>query len=65
MIVRILDRDRELVTRLLGMSKADAMLCLIATGFFGRPIRSHRNSWPIDGFDLKANGMASLINICL
>ena len=36
MMVRILDRDRELVTQsLLGMSKADAMLCLIATGFLG------------------------------
>jgi hypothetical protein len=42
MMVRILDRDRELVTQsLLGMSKTDAMLCLIATGFFGIKLDVH------------------------
>ena len=45
MMVRILDRDRELVTQsLLGMSKADAMLCLIATGFFGVKFDVHLRS---------------------
>jgi hypothetical protein len=36
MMLRVLDRDRKLVTqRLLGMSETDDMLRMIATGFSG------------------------------
>ncbi len=45
MMIWVLYRDRELVTQsLLGMSKADAMLCLIAAGFFRVKYDVHRRS---------------------